>query len=170
MSSRSERVEDDHVVDPVEELRPEAAVQLLSTRGASPLPPPGSSSLLEVVDVLRADVRGHDDDGVLEVDRAPLRIGQAPVVEDLQHDVEDFRVRLLDLVEQDDRVGPPPDGLGQLAALLVSDVARRGADQPRHGMRSMYSDMSMRTIAFSSSKRNSASARRARSCRRRSGP
>ncbi len=41
---------------------------------------------------------------------------------------------LLDLVEQDHRVRPAADRLGQLAALLVADVARRRADEPRHGV------------------------------------
>jgi hypothetical protein len=48
----------------------------------------------------RADVAGHDDDGVLEVDRAALAVGQAAVVEQLEQHVEDVRVRLLDLVER----------------------------------------------------------------------
>ena len=48
--------------------------------------------------------------------------------------VEHFRVRLLDLVEQHDRVGAAADRLGQLARLLVADVARRRADQPRDGV------------------------------------
>src|SRR4029077_12255536 len=39
-----------------------------------------------------------------------------------------------DLVEQDDRVWPPVDGLGELAALMEADVARRRADQPGHGV------------------------------------
>ena len=70
---------------------------------------------------------------VLEVDRPALAVGQAAVVEDLEEDVEDVRVRLLDLVEQDDLVRPAADGLGQLAALVVADVAGRRADQPRDG-------------------------------------
>ena len=40
---------------------------------------------------LTAEVRGHDDNGVLEVDRAALGIGHAAVVEDLKQDVEDIR-------------------------------------------------------------------------------
>ena len=47
-----------------------------------------------------------------------------PVLEDLQEDVEDVRVRLLDLVEEQHRVGLAPHGLGQLAALVVADVSR----------------------------------------------
>ena len=40
-------------------------------------------------------------------------------------------MRLLDLVEQHDLVRPATHGLGQLAALLVADVAGRSADEPR---------------------------------------
>ena len=35
-------------------------------------------------DVLAADVRGHDQDDVAEVDRAALAVGEPAVVEDLQ--------------------------------------------------------------------------------------
>ena len=68
---------------------------------------------------------------VLEVDRPALAVGQPPVVEQLQHHVQHFGMRLLDLVEEHDRVRPPADGFGELAGLLVADVSRRRADQPR---------------------------------------
>jgi hypothetical protein len=42
-------------------------------------------------------------------------------------------VRLFDLVEQHDAVRFAAHGLGELAALLVADVSRRGADQARDG-------------------------------------
>ena len=116
-----ERVEDDDLVDAVEELRPERRPQRVAT-----WPSPARPALVgaRAAEQLRADVAGHDDDGVLEADRAALAVGQAPVVEDLEQDVEHVRVRLLDLVEQDDLVRAPPDRLGELAALLVADVAR----------------------------------------------
>jgi hypothetical protein len=41
---------------------------------------------------------------------------------------------LLDLVHEHDGVRLPAHGLGQLAALVVADVARRRADEPRHGV------------------------------------
>jgi hypothetical protein len=66
---------------------------------------------------------------LLEVDRASLGVRESAVVEDLQQDVEDIRVGLLDLVEEQDRVGPAPDLLGQLAGLLVADVPRRSANE-----------------------------------------
>ena len=42
-------------------------------------------------------------------------------------------MRLLDLVEEDHGVGPAADGLRQAPSLLVADVARRRADETRHG-------------------------------------
>ncbi len=39
----------------------------------------------------------------------PLAVGEAPVIHDLQQDVEDVRVRLLDFVEQHDGVGTAAD-------------------------------------------------------------
>ena len=43
-------------------------------------------------------------------------------------------MRLLDLVEQHHRVRAPPHRLGERASFLVADIARRRADQPRHGV------------------------------------
>ncbi len=62
-----------------------------------------------------------------------MRIRQPAVVEDLEEDVEHIRMGLLDLVEEDHLVRPPPDGLGELTALFVADVAGWRADQPRDG-------------------------------------
>src|SRR4051794_808676 len=130
---QGERLEEDDLVDAVEELGPEAGAQLAHDAVAGVL-----ADLAVVVDpveqVHRADVRRHDDDRVAEVDRAPLRIGQAAVVEELQERVEDVGVRLLDLVEEHDAVGLAPHGLGELAALLVADVTGRGAHQPADGV------------------------------------
>ena len=44
------------------------------------------------------------------------------------------RPRPDDLVEQDHRVRAAADGLGELAAFVVADVAGRGADQAGHGV------------------------------------
>ena len=79
---------------------------------------------------LGAGVGGHDDDRVREVDVAAEAVGQPAFFHDLQQHVEDVGVGLLDFVEQHDGVGPAADLLGELAAFLVADVARRGADQP----------------------------------------
>ena len=84
-----------------------------------------------VADERRTHIAGHDDDRVLEVHRAALVVRQAAVVEHLQQHVEDVRVRLFDLVEEDHGVGLAPDGLRELSALVVTDVSRRRSDEPR---------------------------------------
>ena len=124
-----QRPEDDDFVDAVQEFGPEMAFQ-----DGLDLPFHGREILPVILDRLAAQVGGHDDEGVLEVDGPALAVGQPAVVQDLQQDVEHVRVGLLDLVQEDDRIGPALDGLGQLAALLVPDIARRGPDQPGDGV------------------------------------
>src|SRR5713226_7461010 len=64
-----------------------------------------------------------------------MSVGQAPVVEDLQQRIEDFRMRFLDLVEQDDLVWPTPYGFGELSAPVEADVAWRRTEQTAHRVR-----------------------------------
>ncbi len=78
-----------------------------------------------LVDVADAQVGGHDDHGIREVDDLALRVTEPTILEDLQQHVEDLGVRLLDLVEEDYGVGAPADRLGELAALVIPDVTRR---------------------------------------------
>ena len=103
----------------------------LSARASSVVPWTRKPRLELVWSCFAPEVRGHDDDAVAEVDPATLGVGQVPVLEDLQQDVEDLGMRLLDLVEEHDRVALAADRLGQLAALVEADVAGRRADEPR---------------------------------------
>ena len=82
--------------------------------------------------VLAAEVGGHNDDGVLEVDGAALVVGEASVVEHLQEDVEDVGVSLLYLVEEHYGVGFAAHSLGELTALVVAYVSWRRTDESRH--------------------------------------
>ncbi len=72
----------------------------------------------------RARVRRHDQDDVAEVDLLAVVVGQLAVVHHLQQDVEQVRMRLLDLVEQQHAVRMLVDAVGQQAALVEADVAR----------------------------------------------
>ena len=83
---------------------------------------------------LRADIAGHDDDRVGEIDCPPLAIGQAAVVEYLQKYIEDVGVSLLDFVKQHHAVGAAAHRFGELAALVVTDVAWRRTNQAGHGV------------------------------------
>src|SRR6266542_4137939 len=121
-----ERAEYNDLIDPVEELR--AEMRLDSGHNALPDLVPAQTHLGYP---LAAEVAGHDDDGVAEVDGAALGVGEPAVVKELEEDVEDLGVRLLDLVEEDNRVGTAPHCLRELSGLFVADVARRCADQPR---------------------------------------
>ena len=121
--------EQDDLVQPVEELGPEVlrAPRVITwpctIAVGSPSGCAASTSLprLEVSTMMR----------VLEVHRAALAVGQPAVVQHLQQHVEHVLMRLLDLVEQDHLIRPPAHRLGQHAALVVADIARRRADQPR---------------------------------------
>jgi hypothetical protein len=135
--SARQRVEDDDVVDPVQELRTEVGPQGVHHLAPDVIAKTCRQAVLTAClfgDVVAAHVRRHDHHAVLEVDRPPLAVCQPAVVQQLQHDVQHFGVCLLDLVEQDDSVGPPPHGLGELSGLLVAHVAGRRTDQPRYGV------------------------------------
>ena len=133
-----QRAEQHDVVDAVEELRRKGLFEgfaVLALRGGDrrgALRDGAVTHLHRFLDhVARPDVRGHDDDRVAEVHPAARTVGEVSLVEDLQHGVEDFGVRLLDLVEQHHGVGLAADRFGELAALAVTDVSRRRSDQTR---------------------------------------
>src|SRR5689334_21585239 len=80
----------------------------------------------------RADVRGHDDDGVLEINCVAETVGELAVLKYLQQDVEVIRVRLLDFIEQYDAVRRALHALGELSTLFIAYVSGRRADQLRN--------------------------------------
>ena len=135
-SAREQLVEDDDLVDAVEELGTEVRLQRLVHLLLHPLVGHGVRRLGKadgrLAKVGGTEVRGHDQHGVLEVDRAALRVGQAAVFEDLQQRVEDVGVGLFDLVEEHDGERLATNGFGELTALFVTDVARRRADEAAH--------------------------------------
>src|ERR1700721_731804 len=134
-----QRLEQNDLVDAVEELGVEGSLHLVLHQVFDLLHDHVFAVALEAeplpaLQMPRADVRGHDDDRVLEVDCVAEAIGQLPVFKHLQQDVEDVAVRLLDFVEQNDRVRRALHPLGELSALLVAHVARRRTDQLRDRM------------------------------------
>ena len=82
---------------------------------------------------LAAEVRGQDDDRVLEVHGPALRVRDSAVVEHLQQHVKYVRMRLFDFVKQNDRIRTATHGLGQLTAFLIAHVSGRRANETRHG-------------------------------------
>ena len=84
----AQAMEDHRLIDPVEELGAKGGLQ----KFANLFPDLDIVQLL--LNVLAAEVGRHDDDGVLEIHRAPVAIGQPPLVQDLEEDVEDLGMGL----------------------------------------------------------------------------
>ena len=68
----------------------------LSTHGFLHLCPVRDGPAVE--NILTTNVRGHENDDVAEIGRAPWGIGQPAIVGDLQENVEYIRVRLLTIL------------------------------------------------------------------------
>ena len=82
---------------------------------------------------LAAEVRGQNDDRVLEVHGSALRVRDSAVVEHLQQHVKHVRMRLFNFVKQNDGIRTAAHGLGQLTALFIAHVSGRRANETRHG-------------------------------------
>ena len=89
----------------------------------------GKAEALGALNQLGADVAGHDEKCVAEIDAAPLGVGEGAVLHNLEEHIECFGVGFFDFVEEHDRVGAAADGLGELPAFFVADVSGRGADE-----------------------------------------
>src|SRR5438552_768992 len=101
-----QRLEDDGRVDPVQELRPEEALHLFLdallhalvsrryVRVVSPFSLRAEAERGLALQQLLREVARHDDDGVAEVDAAPLGVCEPAFVEDLQQHVEHLGVGL----------------------------------------------------------------------------
>src|SRR5579875_98384 len=134
----TQRVEDYDLVNTVDKLGSEHALQTLHC-----LRPDHLLALVALVfrpcwqetdangalHVGAAGVTGHNHHGILEVYRATLAIGQTAIIHDLQQRVEDLGMCLLDLVQQDYAVWAAAYLLGQLAPLVMTDIAGRATEQ-----------------------------------------
>jgi hypothetical protein len=72
----AQRVEDDHFVDTVEELRTELRLQEIFDRGFDF--PVARLLVGQRLDAVGAEVARHDDDGVLEIHRSALAVVRRP--------------------------------------------------------------------------------------------
>ena len=84
------------------------------------------------LNLVRAEVTRHDDHRVLKVHRTSLTVGHTTVIKHLQKDVENIRVSLFHLIEQNDAIRFTANGLCQVAAFLIAHISRRCTDQTSH--------------------------------------
>ena len=123
--------EGDDRVEPVAEFRREHPVDRLEVVA---FPLAAGEAIGRLGEIGRARIGGHDQDHVAEIDLLAVVIGQLAVIHDLQQHVEQIRMRLLDLVEQQHAVRMLVDAVGEQAALVEADIAGRRADQARDGV------------------------------------
>ena len=78
---------------------------------------------------MTADVGGHDQDDVFEVNGIALAISETAIIHYLQQEIEDIRMGFFDLIEEHYRIGFAPHFFGELTALVKADVAGRRSNQ-----------------------------------------
>ena len=122
-----ELIEANDFVNPVEKLRPQELTQrlkrfFLCLRGNALSEADGAFL------AIGAGVGRHHDDCVLKVDRSALGIGDPAVIQNLEQNIHDVRMGLFNFVKQDHRIGLAADFFGQLAGLVIADIARRRSD------------------------------------------
>src|SRR5450830_88911 len=107
-----QRLEDHNLIHPVEELGAEEPTQNLHNFI------PGDIRHLAIRawrPELGAQVTGHDDGGVAEINGAALAIGHTAVIQYLQKGVENLWISFLNLIEEHYAVGATANGFSQLA-------------------------------------------------------
>ena len=82
----------------------------------------------------RTNVGGHHDDCVFKVHGATLSIGQTPIVQHLQQDVENIRMGFFNFVEQQHAIGFATYGFSQITAFVVAHISRRCTNQTANRM------------------------------------
>ena len=125
-----QRLEEDRFIQSVQELRTEVCTQVIhDCRFCLRL---DRTVLVDAVQQIACtDVGSHDQDGILEVNRTSLGIGDTTVIQYLQQYVKHIGMCFFDFIEQYHTVRFSPHGFGQLTALFVSYVSGRRSDQTR---------------------------------------
>ena len=90
---------EDNLVQPVQEFRTEGPPQQIMNLGLR-LFRNDTFRVNAAQQVFRSEIGGQDDDGILEVHRSALGIGDAAVIQHLQQHIEHIRVGFLHLIEQ----------------------------------------------------------------------
>ena len=158
-----ECVEDNGVVNAVEELRSQIVLEFLDDFCAFFLVGvivfPGFVLELEsylpclLCEFCCTDIARHDDNRIREVHLLSLAICEYAVFQNLQENVEEFRMRLLDFVEENNRVGFATHRFRKLPALLISHVSCRCSYEARdvvalHELRHIDLDEGIFTVEY----------------------
>ncbi len=86
----------------------------------------------EILKLTGAYVAGHYDNGVLEIDLTPERIGETPFVHHLKQKVEHIRMGFFNLIKKHYGIRTSPYFLGKLSSLLISHISGRCSHKAGH--------------------------------------
>ena len=89
----TQAIEDHGLIDAVEKLRAEMTAQGLHHSGLALL------GIAFSQNVLRADIRGHDQNGITKINGSALSVRDTSIIQHLQQNVEHIRMRLFDLIK-----------------------------------------------------------------------
>ena len=134
-----QRAEHDELIQPPDELGPEPLLGLgdglrrLLFKGGFRAAPKAQRGALARQEPC-AQIGREQHDGVAEIRFAAHGIRQLAVFQNLQKHILDIRVGFLNFVKQHDAVGAAADGLGELPALVVAQIARGRTQQAGHGV------------------------------------
>ena len=136
-NAAAERRENNNLVQAIQKFRTEMARQRLTDllfhirlpAVARVFLKSRESNLTHFQSKLASDIGGHNDNRIFEIHHAALGVGQAAVVQNLQEDIEHLRMRFFNFVEQNHRIRPMADELGQLSAFLIPDIPGGRADE-----------------------------------------
>src|SRR5271155_2114558 len=133
----TQSAEQNDLIQPVEELRIERALdfvfdQVLDLFRDHVFLARLEAQTLTALQVPRPDVRSHDQNRVLEVNRIAQPVGELAVLKHLQQNIKHIRMRLLDFVKQHNRIRRPLNPFGELTTLFVPHIPRRRSNQFRH--------------------------------------
>ena len=81
-------------------------------------------------DQISAEIRGHDDDRIAEIDLASEGIGQSSFFQNLQQEVHDIRMCFFHFIKEYDAIGALPHLFRELSPFFMSDIARRRSCHP----------------------------------------
>ena len=124
-------VEHDNIINTVDKFRLEAALYFFHDIGFHLLVILclallcGKAQILGIHDTLCTRIGSHDQHSVLEADLASLGVRDMTVIQYLQKYIKYIRMRFLDLVKQNNRVGITANLLAQLSAFFKAYISRR---------------------------------------------
>ena len=79
--------------------------------------------------LISSDIWGHDDDCVFEINPSSLAIFELSFIQDLEHNIQNIRRGLLNLIKENYRVWLSSHSLSKPSSFIISDISSRRSNQ-----------------------------------------